>query len=337
MSNALVTSSAQPPAFTLGDMERIAHAFAASKLFGVQTPEQALALCLVAHAEGRHPAIAAQDYNIINGRPSKKADAMLRDFIASGGRVEWHTLSDQAAEATFAHPQGGTVRIGWDHERAKAAGINNPMWRKYPRQMLRSRVVSEGVRTVCPGATSGMYVPEEVQDFGAAEVRADIRDVTPQREEEPPLEGTPQPRKSIAQARADKDWETLTGEMNACSTGAELVEWGRKRAFDIGALPASWETRLRSEWLDLKRKLPKDENTIALPTEGADDEAWEAYFTAVLQIAGGAQSHDELAAVEQANGDGVQVAANFIEAAPDRFAAVIEQRHAELASRKDAA
>ena len=33
--------------------------------------------------------------------------------------------------------------------------------------MLRSRVVSEGIRTTCPMATSGMYVPEEVQEFDA--------------------------------------------------------------------------------------------------------------------------------------------------------------------------
>jgi len=56
--------------------------------------------------------------------------------------------------------------------RASKAGINNPMWKKYPRQMLRSRVVSEGVRTVCPGATSGMLVIEEAQDLQP-------RDVTP--------------------------------------------------------------------------------------------------------------------------------------------------------------
>jgi hypothetical protein len=31
--------------------------------------------------------------------------------------------------------------------------------------MLRSRVVSEGVRAVWPGATSGMYVPEEMADM----------------------------------------------------------------------------------------------------------------------------------------------------------------------------
>ena len=39
------------------------------------------------------------------------------------------------------------------------------MWVKFPRQMLRSRVVSEGIRTVDPGAVCGAYTPEEVQDF----------------------------------------------------------------------------------------------------------------------------------------------------------------------------
>ena len=41
------------------------------------------------------------------------------------------------------------------------------MWKKYPRQMLRSRVISEGVRTVFPGATSGLYEVGEVQDIVA--------------------------------------------------------------------------------------------------------------------------------------------------------------------------
>jgi hypothetical protein len=161
-----------PTTHQIPDLERMARAFSASKLFGVKTPEEALALCLIAQSEGRHPASAAQDYHIINGRPAKKAESMLRDFIASGGSVEWHGLDDTIADATFSHPSGGTVRISWDMARASKAAINNPMWKKYPRQMLRSRVVSEGVRTVCPGATSGMLVIEEAQDLQP-------RDVTP--------------------------------------------------------------------------------------------------------------------------------------------------------------
>lgn len=144
----------------------MAIAVAKSGLFGVKTPDQALALMLVAQAEGRHPALAARDYDIIQGRPAKKAEAMLRDFLQSGGSVEWHDLSDEIADATFSHPQGGKVRIAWDMARAKTAGLaSRDMFKKFPRQMLRSRTVSEGIRTVCPMATSGMYVPEEVSEF----------------------------------------------------------------------------------------------------------------------------------------------------------------------------
>ena len=39
------------------------------------------------------------------------------------------------------------------------------MWHKYPRQMLRARVISEGIRAVYPGGCSGFYTPEEVADF----------------------------------------------------------------------------------------------------------------------------------------------------------------------------
>src|SRR5512135_2000508 len=144
----------------IDDMDRMAHAIAKSGLFGMKAPEQVLALMLIANAEGRHPAIVARDYDIIQGRPAKKAEAMLRDFLDEGGKVEWHRLDDECADATFSHPQGGSVRINWDHARAKKAGLSGrDMYTKYARQMLRSRCVSEGCKTVYPAATSGFYEP----------------------------------------------------------------------------------------------------------------------------------------------------------------------------------
>lgn len=158
------------------DMTQMAEAMARSQLFGMKSPDQVIALMLVAQANGQHPAAAARDYDIIQGRPSKKSEAMLRDFIAAGGSVQWHQLDDLCASATFSHPAGGTIRIDWDMHRAKVAGLaSKDMYRKFPRQMLRSRCISEGVRTIYPAATGGMYAPEEVQampakDMGAAEV-----------------------------------------------------------------------------------------------------------------------------------------------------------------------
>lgn len=167
-----------PAPMAFGDIEKLAGAIAKSKLFGVQTTDQALALMFIAQAEGRHPALAARDYDIIQGRPAKKAEAMLRDFISLGGKVQWHVLTDDLADATFSHPQGGTIRISWDKARAQTAGLaGKDMWKKFPRQMMRSRVVSEGVRTIYPSATSGMYVPEEIndmpEDFKGTTIEAD--------------------------------------------------------------------------------------------------------------------------------------------------------------------
>jgi len=159
-------AQAPAPSFTMSEMERIALAIAKGRLFGSDDPNAVLTLCMVAQAEGKHPGLVMQQYHIIKGKPAKKAEAMLVDFLAAGGRVVWNTLTDECADATFSHPLGGEVTINWTLARATKAGLlGNDTWKKYPRQMLRSRVVSEGVRTVFPGATSGMYVPEEVQDF----------------------------------------------------------------------------------------------------------------------------------------------------------------------------
>ena len=148
------------------DIERMGMALAKSNLFGVKTAEQAIALMLVAQAEGLHPAIAALEYDIIDGRPALKSQAMLSRFLKAGGKVEWHEHSDTRVAATFSHAAGGSINGDWDMERANNAGLAGRMnWRKFPRQMLRARVISEGVRAVYPVATGGMYVPEEVQDF----------------------------------------------------------------------------------------------------------------------------------------------------------------------------
>lgn len=160
---------------SVGDMERMARAIAASGLFGVQRPEQALALMLIAQAEGLPPAIAARDYHVIGTRPALKADAMLARFQAAGGRVRWEHLDESRAVGVLSHPAGGEVRIEWTIEMARSAGLTkNPTWQKFPRAMLRARVVSEGIRTVFPGVVVGAYTPEEIQDMEASEVTATV-------------------------------------------------------------------------------------------------------------------------------------------------------------------
>jgi len=159
MSNEVATIS-------YSDIERMADAVTKSGLFGIRTKEQAIALMLIAQAEGLHPAIAARDYHIIQNRPTLKADAMLARFQTAGGSVSWETINDNEVTAVFSHPKGGSARISWTMDMAKNASLTGKdVWRQYPRQMLRARVVSEGIRTVFPGVAVGTYTPEEAVNF----------------------------------------------------------------------------------------------------------------------------------------------------------------------------
>jgi hypothetical protein len=151
---------------TVDQIQTMANAVVKSQLFGMKTVEQATALMLIAQAEGYHPALAARDYHIIQGRPTLKAETMMARFQQQGGRVEWKTLTDEEVTATFSHPSGGSATITWTIEQAKKANLTGKdNWKNYPRAMLRARVVSEGIRTVFPGVVLGVYTPEEVQDI----------------------------------------------------------------------------------------------------------------------------------------------------------------------------
>ena len=163
-----------PTLFSMTDLEKMAVSMVKSRLFGVESVEQAVTLMLVAQAEGLHPASAARDYHVIKGRPAMKADAMLARFQQGGGIVEWHDYTDTKVSGAFRHPNSPKpVMIEWTIEMAKRIGLTGKdNWRNYPRAMLRARVISEGVRTCAPGIAVGIYTPEEIQDFSE-------RDITP--------------------------------------------------------------------------------------------------------------------------------------------------------------
>jgi hypothetical protein len=148
------------------EIEQMATSIAASKLFGINNKDQAISLMLLCQAEGLHPAIAARDYHLIQGRPALKADAMLARFQQAGGTVNWKEYTDEQVTGVFSHPSGGTLELTWTLAQAKKIGIaTKDNWKNYPRAMLRARVISEGIRSVFPGCVVGVYTPEEVQDF----------------------------------------------------------------------------------------------------------------------------------------------------------------------------
>jgi hypothetical protein len=152
---------------SLADMKIAAQYIVDSKMFGLQTIPQVVALGMIAQAEGRPFASVARDYDTIQGRPALKSVACLARFQQAGGVIEWIERNDKVVTASFTHPQvKGALRVTWDMARATAAGLTaKDNWRKYPCQMLSSRVLAEGVRATFPACLSGVYLVEEIRDF----------------------------------------------------------------------------------------------------------------------------------------------------------------------------
>lgn len=166
---------------SFNEMDQMAGAIAASGLFGMKDKNSVLALMAVAQAEGLHPATAARDFHIIQGRPALKADAMLARFQNAGGKVDWKDYTDEKVTGVFSHPNGGSLAVTWTIEQATKIGLVKPGsgWQKFPRAMLRSRCISEGIRSVFPGSVTGFYSPEEVADFEPAKEMGKIQVVSP--------------------------------------------------------------------------------------------------------------------------------------------------------------
>lgn len=246
------------------DLQGMAQAIAKSGLFGMKTPEQALALMLVAQAEGLHPATITQDYDIIQGRAARKTHSVLARFQQMGGTVEWHELSDTVADATFSHKSGGKLRIQWTIQQAEKAGLTGKdNWKNYPRAMLRARCIAEGIRAVYPAALGGMMVSEEAQDLPLHEPKqidpstGDIRQASAR----PALEPYPAER----------------FEQNLLAWRS-LVESGRKSPEAILAMVAS-KYRLSDEQKRAIRSL----GAIDVPTQASTIAADDAQHDAELE------------------------------------------------------
>lgn len=214
-----------PVAISFDDMAKMADAFAKGNLFNVKTKEAALSLLMIAQAEGIHPALAVMEYDIIEGKPARKAERLLARFQMSGGKVEWLELSNTCVKGKFSHPHGSTCEIEWTIQ--DAAKIKyytkdgwKPLtekynWKSYPRPMLRSRVISEGVRTCFPGASLVTLTSEEAVDAQFTEVAADAA-------EAPVIEAQVIETTFLKGKDADQVIKEITDEFAACNSLDEL-------------------------------------------------------------------------------------------------------------------
>ena len=70
--NALVPKPPERMPLAYAEIERLAVSIAKSGLFGMKTPDQAMALMMIATRRRAPPSVAARDYDVIQARPPRK-------------------------------------------------------------------------------------------------------------------------------------------------------------------------------------------------------------------------------------------------------------------------
>ena len=148
------------------ELKEMSVAVATSGMFGFKNEGQALTLMLIAQSENIHPMSAIQQYDIIQGRPALKATETLARYQKSGGSIEWINTDAKSAKAKFVHPNSKEFEFEYTIEDAKLAGLTDKQnWKQRPKEMLRARCVSAGVRMSYPACLGNKYTSDEVEDM----------------------------------------------------------------------------------------------------------------------------------------------------------------------------
>jgi hypothetical protein len=165
---------------TVDDLSRIAKMMAASGYFQDSKDVAQAGVKIMAGLELGFPAFASMTgISIIKGKPVMGANLMAAAIKRSGKytyRVRNHTAENCTIEFFERMNEWESIGIAeFSIEDAKAAGLSgNDNWRKYPKNMLFARTISNGVKFFCPDIFLGspVYTPDElglkVDDSGEA-------------------------------------------------------------------------------------------------------------------------------------------------------------------------
>ena len=157
---------------SIDDAVRIASAMSSSKKFpDIKNPEMAFAKMMAGAELGFGPFASISGVDIIQGRPALSA-RLIASAVKASDKYDFivQDHSDKLCKIEFFEyslDRSNKESIGTSEftiEDAKKAGLTNrDNWKKYPRNMLYARAISNGVRWHCPDIFhGGAYTHEEL-------------------------------------------------------------------------------------------------------------------------------------------------------------------------------
>ena len=130
----------------------------------IKTAAQAAAIILTGRELGMQPMRALRSLNMVKGKVTENADSQLARFKTDGGRSTFRELTHDRAVLHLVHPNGDEHTEEFTMRDATAAGLSGggSMYEKHAKAMLRSRVITAGLKSVGWEGGAGTYDPDEL-------------------------------------------------------------------------------------------------------------------------------------------------------------------------------
>ena len=249
---------------------RLSGLLAASGYFSDAKGEAQAVVKVLAGAEmGFGPIASMTGVHVIQGKPSIGAN-LIAAAVKASPRYDYRVKENtpETCEIEF-FQNGDSLGVStFTMADAKAAGLTSKdNWRKFPRNMLFSRAMSNGVRWFCPDVMSGVtvYTPEELDPDLHLNDGGDVIDVVPTKSAATP---------TSQQQQTELD-EAFGPRSDDNPPDPRLITERTDKLFILvnEQLPEGWKYAHTQHMLNTARKLAEDKSWM-WPHQD-DDEMWD--------------------------------------------------------------
>jgi len=148
-------------------MEIIAKTFlnAGAMPKGIDTAPKLMVILQAGREAGLSPIESLNSLYFVNGKVAMYGEAVPLQVLRAGHEIEWGTCNAETATVTITRGDTGkSMTTTFTMADARSRGYtNNPIYQKYPENMLKWRALSMTAKFICPDALRGIGIKEEME------------------------------------------------------------------------------------------------------------------------------------------------------------------------------
>jgi hypothetical protein len=146
-------------------VNKLGEMFFDSGMFGCSSAEQGKVLAFICISERKSPNEILTHNHLVKGRLARKADSLLAEFRARGGKYKVLENSSTKAAAHFSYLEND-LTLEYTIEEAREEGLTgSEQYQRRPKAMLWARLITKMIKLIAPEIGTGTYPPEVVETF----------------------------------------------------------------------------------------------------------------------------------------------------------------------------